>query len=171
MRTPTTRTRRAPRALPLACVPDAIPAAERWRHVELVAERARERRPPALPPPEASITMTITSTLPATTDATFALDVAPGTGLVAVEFSAEWCAPCHAFAPVVEEAARAYAGRLRVLQMDTVESPATMVRFGVRALPTLLVFRDGVEVDRVVGAVPLARLRERLDRIVGPAER
>lgn len=111
--------------------------------------------------------MSTTSALPAATDETFARDVAPGTGLVAVEFSADWCAPCRVFGPIVEAAARDYAPRLRVLLMDADGSPATMARLGVRSLPTLLVFRDGAEVERIVGAVPAARLRERLDRLVG----
>ena len=111
--------------------------------------------------------MSATLTLPATTDASFERDVAPGTGLVAVEFTADWCPPCRIFAPVVAEAARTYAPRLRVLQLDADASPATTARRNVRSLPTLLVFRDGVEVERIVGAVPLSRLRERLDALVG----
>jgi thioredoxin len=105
--------------------------------------------------------------MPAVTDASFASEVAPGTGLVAVELTAPWCAPCRLMAPVVDAVAREYGPRLRVLQMDADTNPATMARFGVRGLPTLLVFRDGAPVDRVVGAVSRAALRERLDRVAG----
>ena len=108
---------------------------------------------------------TAISTVPTVTDATFASEVAPGRGLVAVEFSAAWCAPCRIMAPVVEAVARDYAGRVRVLQMDADASPATAARLGVRSLPTVLVFRDGEHVDRVIGAVPGATLRARLDAL------
>lgn len=108
--------------------------------------------------------MSTTSTLPAVTDATFAAEVGPGTGLVAVDFTAAWCPPCRLMAPVVDAVAQEYASRLRVLQMDADANPATMARFGVRGLPTLLLFRDGAPVERIVGALSSAALRERLDR-------
>lgn len=110
--------------------------------------------------------MSTSAALPAVTDATFATEVAPGSGLVAVEFTADWCPPCRLMAPLLEEAARDYAPRLRVLQLDADANPRTMSRLGVRGLPTLVVFRDGEPVERVVGAVPRAALRERLDRVV-----
>lgn len=109
--------------------------------------------------------MSDTLTLPAVTDETLPAAIAPGTGLVAVEFTAGWCPPCRVFAPVVEQAARAYVGRLRVVQMDADASPAAMARYGVRSLPTLLAFRDGEPVERVVGAVAPTVLRETLDRL------
>ena len=111
--------------------------------------------------------MSNTLTLPTLTDETIAAAIAPGTGLAAVEFSAEWCAPCRVFGPIVEQAAQDYGARLRFYQMDGDASPATMVRYGVRSLPTLLVFRDGELVERIVGAVPKTTLRERLDRLTG----
>lgn len=105
--------------------------------------------------------------LAAVTDATFATEVGPGTGLVAVEFTAAWCPPCRLMEPLLEEAARDYAPRLRVLQLDADANPRTMARLGVRGLPTLLVFRDGEPVERIVGAVPRSALRERLERVLG----
>ena len=112
--------------------------------------------------------MSDTPTLPVVTDDTLAAAVTPGTGLVAVEFSAAWCAPCRVFGPIVEQVAHEYASRLRVVLMDSDTSPAATARYNVRSLPTLLVFRDGEVVDRVVGAVPKAALRERLDRLTAP---
>ena len=68
--------------------------------------------------------------------------------------------------PILEQAAQDYAGSVRVLQMDTDANPATMVKLGVRGLPTLLVFRDGQMVDRIIGAVAPAVLRQRLDAVL-----
>src|SRR5690349_25172859 len=110
--------------------------------------------------------MTTTTALPVITDATIAAELSPTSGLVAVEFGAEWCAPCRIMAPVVEAAARDYAGRLRIVQMDADHNPATVVRYGVRGLPSVLVFRDGRLVDRIVGAVSASTFRERLERVV-----
>ena len=110
--------------------------------------------------------MSATTALPSVTDATFAAEVGPGTGHVAVEFTAAWCAPCRIMGPVVEAVAHDYAPRLRVLQLDADANPATMARLGVRGLPTMLVFRDGTLVERIVGAVPAAALRQRLDRVL-----
>jgi len=109
--------------------------------------------------------MSTTQTVPLVTDETLPAAIAPGTGLVAVEFSAAWCPPCRVFGPVVEQAAQDYAARLRVVQVDADASPGAMTRYGVRSLPTLLVFRDGELVERIVGAVPRPTLRERLDRL------
>jgi len=111
--------------------------------------------------------MTTAIAIPSVTDATIVAELAPGSGVVAVEFNAAWCGPCKVMAPVVEAAARDYAGRLRVVQIDADANQATMVRLGVRGLPTMLVFRDGTLVDRIVGTVSAAKLRERLDRVIG----
>lgn len=113
--------------------------------------------------------MSATATLPVVTDETFATEVGPGSGLVAVEFSAAWCGPCRILGPIVESIAREYTGRLRVLQIDADANPMAMVRLGVRGLPTILVFRDGELVDRLVGAVPKGAISQRLDRLLAPS--
>ncbi len=78
---------------------------------------------------------------------------------VLVDFWAPWCAPCRAFAPVLERFAREQAGRFVVLKLDTEAHPAAGARFGIQAIPTLAAFRDGKEVERVSGALPLEELR------------
>jgi thioredoxin len=101
-------------------------------------------------------------TLPAVTDATFAAEVEAREGLTVVDFWAPWCGPCRMLTPVLERLATRHAERLRVVKLDTDENPRTMVRFGVRGIPTLLVFRDGQLVDRVVGAAPYATVEARV---------
>ncbi|MGQ9457727.1 MAG: thioredoxin [Anaerolineae bacterium] len=87
-------------------------------------------------------------------DATFD-EVVLGAELpVLVDFWAPWCMPCRMLAPTVEEIAREYRGRLIVAKMNTDENPATPGKFGIMGIPTLILFKNGQEVDRVVGVRP-----------------
>src|ERR1041385_2497529 len=101
-------------------------------------------------------------------DESFAGEVEQGKGLVVVDFWAEWCGPCRAIAPVLEQLATAYAGKLRVTKLDVDAHPRTPMKFNVRSIPTLLFFKDGKHVDTVVGALPKpaleARSQKHLDR-------
>lgn len=99
------------------------------------------------------------------TDATFARATA-GPFPTLVDFWAPWCAPCRMVAPSVERLGREYAGRANVAKLNVDENPATSQRFGVRSIPTLLILRDGREIDRIVGAQPYEVLRQRLERAV-----
>ncbi|HEX7091552.1 MAG TPA: thioredoxin TrxC [Longimicrobiales bacterium] len=79
---------------------------------------------------------------------------------VLVDFYADWCAPCKMMAPVLDEVARERAGDLLVGKLDTDRSPAVSERFGIRGIPTLILFRGGKEVARQTGALPKAKLEE-----------
>ncbi|WP_405777010.1 thioredoxin [Streptomyces sp. NBC_00859] len=96
------------------------------------------------------------------TDADFDREVL-GAGLpVLVEFTADWCGPCRQLAPVLSAVASEEAGRLKVVQLDVDSNPDVMVRYGVMAMPTLMVFRDGEPVKSMVGARPKRRLLQEL---------
>jgi thioredoxin 1 len=88
------------------------------------------------------------------------VDRAPG--LVLVDFTADWCPPCRRLAPDIDALASEYAGSLTVVKVDADEQPDLTARFGVRSLPTLMFFRDGQVVDRMVGAPPPAQLRAKV---------
>jgi thioredoxin 1 len=100
------------------------------------------------------------------TDATFEQEVLKSELPVLVDFWAEWCAPCRVLAPVVKDIAASYDGRLRVVKLDVDSSPAAPARFQVRAMPTLLFFKNGQVVDSIVGAVPKQKIEAKLSTLL-----
>lgn len=84
-------------------------------------------------------------------------------GLVVVDFWAAWCGPCRMLAPTIERLARTLAGRVRVAKLDVDANPLTAQRYGVQGIPTLILFKNGQEVDRLVGVQPERAILERLD--------
>jgi thioredoxin 1 len=86
-------------------------------------------------------------------DASFEKEVLESEQPVLVDFWAEWCAPCRMIAPTVERIAEQYAGRARVVKVNVDVSPSTAQRYGIKGIPTLILFNDGREAERVVGAV------------------
>ena len=79
---------------------------------------------------------------------------------VLVDFWASWCAPCRAIAPIVEEMSNEYAGKVRVAKMNVDENPATPGKYGVRGIPTLILFKGGKVLDQLVGAVPKGQIKD-----------
>jgi thioredoxin len=94
----------------------------------------------------------------AVTDGTFQAEVEQQAGLVLVDFWAEWCGPCRIIAPVLDQIAVEYAGKLKITKLDVDANQQTPMRFNVRSIPTLLFFKGGQHVDTVIGAVPKAHL-------------
>ena len=84
---------------------------------------------------------------------------------VLVDFYADWCAPCRMVAPFVDELAQAHVGKMLVAKVDTDRAPEVAMKYGIRSIPTLIVFRDGEEVERSVGFEP-ERVRELVERVV-----
>jgi len=101
------------------------------------------------------------------TDATFAALVERSPVPVLLDCWAAWCAPCRMIAPTIDRLAAEMAGRARVAKLDVDANPATAGRFRVDSIPTLLVFRGGREVDRIVGLAPAAEIARRLARFAG----
>jgi thioredoxin 1 len=85
---------------------------------------------------------------------------------VLVDFWAAWCGPCRMIAPFVEEIANDYAGKAVVAKMDTDANPQTPMKYGIMGIPTLIIFKGGQEVDRIVGAVPKAMITKKLDAVL-----
>jgi len=94
----------------------------------------------------------------AVTDQTFDRLIGDAEVPVFVDFYADWCGPCKVIAPILDDIARERMGELLVLKLDTDRNPGTMTRFGVRGIPTLILFAHGAEVARLTGAVPRAQI-------------
>ena len=99
-------------------------------------------------------------------DATWDSEVMKSPELVMVDFWAVWCGPCQMVAPIVDELANEYAGKVKVRKLNTDENQQIASRFGVRSIPTLLVLKDGVEIDRLVGAHPKEQILRTLEPLI-----
>jgi thioredoxin 1 len=99
-------------------------------------------------------------------DSTFDKEVLKSDIPVLVDFWAVWCGPCKAIAPTVEELAKQYKGKVKVAKMDVDEHQQVPQQYGIRSIPTLLLFKGGRVVDTIIGAVPRAKLEESLKKAI-----
>ncbi len=100
----------------------------------------------------------------AVTDTTFKQEVLESDLPVLVDFWAPWCGPCRMVAPVVDEIADQYDGQVKVVKVNTDENPSIASQYGIRSIPTLMIFKEGQRVDMVVGAVPKTTLATTLEK-------
>ena len=98
-----------------------------------------------------------------TTDATFEADVLKSTQPVLVDYWAEWCGPCKMIAPILDEVATGYAGKLQVAKMNVDENREIPAKFGIRGIPTLILFKNGVPAAQKVGAMAKGQLTSFID--------
>jgi thioredoxin 1 len=100
------------------------------------------------------------------TDSNFETEVVGSDTPVLVDFWAEWCGPCKMVAPVVEEIASEYEGKLKVGKLDVDSNQQVAFKYGIRGIPTLLIFKDGRVVEQIVGAVPKPHITSKLEKIL-----
>ena len=98
-----------------------------------------------------------------TSDSTFEADVVENDKPVLLDFWAEWCGPCKMIAPLLDEIAESHADKLAVVKVNVDENPNTAQKFGIRSIPTLILFKDGAVQAQKMGAMPKSQLEEFLD--------
>lgn len=100
------------------------------------------------------------------TDTNFDQEVLKSDVPVLIDFWAVWCGPCRVVAPVVEEIASEYDGKLKVGKLDVDNNPQVAIKYGIRSIPTLLIFNNGVVSDQMIGALPKAQIVNRVEKVV-----
>jgi thioredoxin 1 len=110
--------------------------------------------------------MNATSSLSHFTDGNFETEVLKSDVPVLVDFFAEWCGPCRSLTPIVEELAKEYGGKIKVGKIDIDHSKSTPSKYGIMAVPTIILFKNGKEIDKITGLKPKADLRKRIEALI-----
>ncbi|MCC5942340.1 MAG: thioredoxin [Balneolaceae bacterium] len=97
------------------------------------------------------------------TDSNFSEEVEKSSTPVLVDFWAEWCGPCRMVGPIVDELAGEYDGKVKVGKVNVDHNPEVSVKYGIRSIPALMIFKDGEVVDQIIGAVPKTHIKKQLD--------
>ncbi|PWN07736.1 thioredoxin [Rhodohalobacter mucosus] len=97
------------------------------------------------------------------TDTNFSDEVETSSDPVLVDFWAEWCGPCRMVGPIVEELAGEYEGKAKIGKVNVDTNPQVSVKYGIRSIPALLIFKNGQVVDQIIGAVPKSQIKKQLD--------
>lgn len=97
-------------------------------------------------------------------DSSFEKEVLESTKPVLVDFWAPWCGPCRMITSVVDEIASDYSDKIKVVKVNTDENPSTATKYGIRSIPTIIIFRNGKKIDTVIGAVPKSTLESTLQK-------
>ena len=100
------------------------------------------------------------------TDATFDEEILKSDTLAIVDFWAVWCGPCKMIAPIMEEFASEYEGKIKIAKVDVDHNPNIAVKYGIRSIPTVMFFKDGKVVDQVIGAIPKSHFQEKIDDLI-----
>ncbi len=101
------------------------------------------------------------------TDANFDQEVLKSDQPVLIDFWAVWCGPCKALSPIVDEVAQSYSGKVKVAKMNVDQNPGTPGRYGIRGIPTLLIFKGGQVKEQIVGYVPRETIEKAIDKHMG----
>jgi thioredoxin 1 len=103
----------------------------------------------------------------AATDKNFETEILGSDKVALVDFWATWCGPCVALSPVIEELAGDYEGKAVIAKLNVDENPATAAKYGIRSIPSLLVFKNGKVVDQILGAVPKNQIAKKIEEHIG----